>query len=94
MALPWPRAYRMSHQACSSRWLTSRTSPLIPRYPESSLTQARILGVSYDFEELTFAQIRGQLADDTGNDAVTVPTLKGEGYVTDSWEIAKFVSVK
>lgn len=52
-----------------------------------------ILGVQPDIVNLTFPQIRDQLERETGNPKVTVPTLKTpEGFVTDSWEVAKYVS--
>jgi hypothetical protein len=41
----------------------------------------------------SFELIRGDLAEECGNDKVTVPTLKtpqGE-YITDSWAIAEHV---
>jgi glutathione S-transferase len=42
---------------------------------------------------LTFPNIRGRLAKETGNEQVTVPTMVTEdGFVTDSWEIAQWVS--
>ena len=43
---------------------------------------------------LTFLQVRNELAKETGNDKVTVPTLRTEGgeYITDSWKIAEYVS--
>lgn len=60
----------------------------------SDKTDSSILGVPYDTVPLTFPQIRDQLAAETGNDKVTVPTLKtAGGFVTDSWEVAKYVSM-
>lgn len=54
---------------------------------------ARILGVKVDSEKRDFHLIRTQLAEETGNDKVTVPTLKvGDEYITDSWVIAEWVS--
>lgn len=62
---------------------------------ELQLTDFRLLGVPYNPVALTFPQIRDDLAKLTGNEKVTVPTLKTEsGFVTDSWEIAKYVSIQ
>jgi hypothetical protein len=37
--------------------------------------------------------IRTQLAEESGNDKVSVPTFKvGDEYITDSWVIAEWVS--
>lgn len=55
----------------------------------------RILDISPSEEKLlTWPEIRGDLARETGNDKVTVPTLKlsSREYLTDSWVIAEYVS--
>ncbi|KAL1409431.1 hypothetical protein Q8F55_003414 [Vanrija albida] len=54
-----------------------------------------ILGVPYTDVPQTFPQIRGELAEASGNPKVTVPTLKaGDEYVTDSWVIAEWLEAK
>lgn len=51
------------------------------------------LGVPYELRGKTFAQIRGEFEKETGNPKVSVPTLKTEdGWITDSWKIAEYVS--
>lgn len=48
----------------------------------------------YKSVPLTFIGVRNNLANDTKNDVVTVPTLQlssGE-YITDSFKIAEYVS--
>jgi len=50
--------------------------------------------VPYETVPYTFSQIRGELAKATGNEDVTVPTLQvGETYVTDSVNVAEYVSI-
>lgn len=53
-----------------------------------------ILGVPYESVPMTFPEVRGNLATDSGNNEVTCPTIKlpNNGYITDSWVIAKWVS--
>ena len=42
---------------------------------------------------MTYAQVRSELVEATGNPKVTVPTLEVDGrYITDSWVIAEYVS--
>ncbi|TXT08811.1 hypothetical protein VHUM_02939 [Vanrija humicola] len=69
-----------------------------PEWPSHSMFVNRtksdlaILGIPYTRDPLTFATVRGALADKTGIKDVTVPTLEyapGE-YVTDSWAIAEW----
>lgn len=51
------------------------------------------LGVPYELKGKTFAQIRGEFEKETGNPKVSVPTLQTEdGWITDSWTIAEYVS--
>ena len=62
-------------------------------FETSGLTRS-ILGAEYTPALRSFELIRGDLAEECGNDKVTVPTLKtaqGE-YITDSWAIAEHVS--
>jgi glutathione S-transferase len=54
-----------------------------------------ILGLKATSAKRSFHLIRTDLAKETGNDKVTVPTIKvGDGeYITDSWAIAEYVSL-
>jgi glutathione S-transferase len=62
--------------ALSSAWLTIST-----------------LGVPYKLVGRTYSEIRGSFETETGNAKVTVPTIETpEGFVTDSWKIAEWVS--
>jgi len=57
------------------------------------LANNSILGVKVTSEKRDFHLIRTELAKETGNKDVTVPTLKvGGEYITDSWVIAEWVS--
>ena len=54
--------------------------------------ESSFLGVKATGVKWTFPEIRGQLSKESGNDKVTVPTIKsGDEYITDSWEIALYV---
>lgn len=55
--------------------------------------EGSILDVPYDSNPLTFLEIRKDLAEMTGDEKVTVPTLKTEdGYTIDSYKVAEYVS--
>jgi glutathione S-transferase len=57
------------------------------------VSSRRILGIPYESVNLTFPGIRGDLAKQTDNDKVTVPTIVDGGKtITDSWVIAEYVS--
>ncbi|BEI90634.1 uncharacterized protein CcaverHIS019_0307040 [Cutaneotrichosporon cavernicola] len=70
----------------------ARQLPSHSMHVNKTKSDLAILGIAYTEEKLTFAQVRGELASDSGNDTVTVPTIKvGQEYVTDSFAIAEWL---
>ncbi|BEI93462.1 uncharacterized protein CcaverHIS019_0510900 [Cutaneotrichosporon cavernicola] len=66
--------------------------PNVSSFVHITMSDMAILGLHYNVVPLTFPIIRGRLAQETGNDQVTVPTLITEdGFVTDSWAIAQWL---
>ncbi|RXK36028.1 hypothetical protein M231_06742 [Tremella mesenterica] len=55
----------------------------------------RFFDVPFTHVGYSFTEIRGKLAEISGDSKVSVPTLNtGEGWVTDSWKIADFLEEK
>ncbi|CAK9780050.1 hypothetical protein CC85DRAFT_283631 [Cutaneotrichosporon oleaginosum] len=72
-----------------------KTLPSHSMHVNKTKSDLAILGIPYTETKLTFAEIRGDLARASGNDKVTVPTLRaGDEYVTDSFKIAEWLDAR